>query len=135
SVALRSAAGKTMGVLALFREDLGELFSERDARLTEILARKAVGIIESSYDALSGLYTRPAFEQRVRAVVADAKAAKSWTALYIDAGQLHGINDNFGMHVGDSVLGQLGELIRNRLPPGAFAARISGGSLLRINSP
>ena len=30
------------------------------------------------------------------------------------------------MHVGDSVLGQLGELIRRRLPPGAFASRISG---------
>ncbi len=30
------------------------------------------------------------------------------------------------MHVGDTVLGQLGELIRKRLPPGAFAARISG---------
>jgi diguanylate cyclase (GGDEF)-like protein len=46
--------------------------------------------------------------------------------LYIDADQLHVINDSFGMHVGDSVLGQLGELIRRRLPPGAFAARISG---------
>jgi EAL domain-containing protein (putative c-di-GMP-specific phosphodiesterase class I) len=30
------------------------------------------------------------------------------------------------MHVGDSVIGQLGELVRRRLPPGAFAARISG---------
>jgi diguanylate cyclase (GGDEF)-like protein len=126
SCALRSAAGKTIGVLALFREDLGAPFEDREARLTEILARKAVGLIESSYDALSGLYTRPAFEQRVRAVVTDSKAAKHWTALYIDADQLHVINDGFGMHVGDSVLGQLGELIRNRLPPGAFAARISG---------
>jgi diguanylate cyclase (GGDEF)-like protein len=126
SCALRSGGGKTMGVLALFREDRGQPFGDREARLTEILARKAVGIIESSYDALSGLYTRPAFEQRVRAVVADTKSSKHWTALYIDADQLHVINDSFGMHVGDSVLGQLGELIRHRLPPGAFAARISG---------
>lgn len=126
SCALRSGAGKTMGVLALFREDLGEPFAEREARLTEILARKAVALIESSHDALSGLYTRPAFEQRVRAVVGDPKSSKHWTALYIDADQLHVINDSFGMHVGDSVLGQLGELIRHRLPPGAFAARISG---------
>jgi diguanylate cyclase (GGDEF)-like protein len=126
SCALRSGAGKTMGVLALFREDLGEAFGEREARLTEILARKAVSLIESSHDALSGLYTRPAFEQRVRAVVGDPKSSKHWTALYIDADQLHVINDSFGMHVGDSVLGQLGELIRHRLPPGAFASRISG---------
>jgi diguanylate cyclase (GGDEF)-like protein len=126
SCALRNAAGKTIGVLALFREDLGPVFSDRDARLAEILARKAVGIIESSYDALSGLFTRPAFEQRVRAVVNDAKGSRHWTALYIDADQLHVINDSFGMHVGDSVLGKLGELIRNRLPPGAFGSRISG---------
>jgi len=126
SCALRSGAGKAMGVLALFREDLGQPFGDREARLTEILARKAVSLIESSHDALSGLYTRPAFEQRVRAVVADPKSSKHWTALYIDGDQVHVINDSFGMHVGDSVLGQLGELIRNRLPPGAFASRISG---------
>lgn len=126
SCALRSCAGKAIGVLALFREEIGQPFGDRDARLAEILARKAVGIIESSYDALSGLYTRPAFEQRVRAVVSDAKSSKHWTALYIDADQLHVINDSFGMHVGDTVLGQLGELMRLRLPPGAFAARISG---------
>ena len=30
------------------------------------------------------------------------------------------------MHVGDAVLGQLGELVRQRLPPGGFGSRISG---------
>src|SRR5262245_39907188 len=30
------------------------------------------------------------------------------------------------MHVGDRIIAQLGELLRRRLPPGAFAARISG---------
>jgi diguanylate cyclase (GGDEF)-like protein len=126
SCALRSGGGKAIGVLALFREDLGEPFSDRDARLTEVLARKAVSIIESSYDALSGLYTRPAFEQRVRAVVAESAKTRHWTALYIDADQLHVINDSFGMHVGDTVLGQLGEVMRRRMPVGAFASRISG---------
>ncbi len=51
SCALRSGAGKAMGVLALFREEVDAPFVERDARLTDILARKAVAIIESSYDA------------------------------------------------------------------------------------
>ena len=75
---------------------------------------------------LSGLYTRPAFEQRMRVVAAEVGGSKQWTALYIDADQLHVINDSFGMHVGDSVLSQLGDLIRGRLPKDAFAARISG---------
>jgi diguanylate cyclase (GGDEF)-like protein len=125
SCALRASAGKTIGVLAMFREEVGHPFTDRDARLGEALARKAIAAIEINYDSLSGLHTRPAFDQRVRAAVTDAKS-KPWTALYIDTDQLHVINDNFGMHVGDSVLSKLGELIRHRLTPNAFASRISG---------
>ena len=81
---------------------------------------------DGSYDTLTGLYTRPAFEHRVRIAVARTDNASGWSSLYINVDQLHVINDNFGMPVGDSVLGQLGELLRSRLPEGAFAARISG---------
>jgi diguanylate cyclase (GGDEF)-like protein len=126
SCPLRSMSGRTLGVLAIFRDELDAEFVERDARLVDILARKSVGIIESSFDALSGLYMRPAFELRVRGAVADKSGARHWSALYIDVDQLHVINDNFGMHVGDTVLGQLGELMRERMPRGGFGARISG---------
>jgi diguanylate cyclase (GGDEF)-like protein len=124
--ALRSRAGRCLGVLTLLRDETGEHFTERDAHIAQILARKSLDIIESSYDALSGLYTRPAFERRVSAVVADPKTRQRWSALYIDVDQLHAINEKSGMHVGDSVLSQIGELVRSRLPPGAFGARISG---------
>jgi diguanylate cyclase (GGDEF)-like protein len=125
--ALRSRAGRSMGILTLLREPVAEAFSERDAHIAEILARKAIGVIESSYDPLSGLYTRAAFERRVRAAISsERKPGQPWSALYIDVDQLHAINEKAGMHVGDAVLGQLGELIRQRLPPGAFGARISG---------
>jgi len=124
--ALRSRAGRSLGVLALLREPTADAFSERDAHIAEILARKAIGVVESSYDPLSGLYTRAAFERRVRAAMSDRKPAQPWSALYIDVDQLHVINEKSGMHVGDAVLGQLGELVRQRLPPGAFGARISG---------
>jgi diguanylate cyclase (GGDEF)-like protein len=126
SCPLAQMGGKKLGVLALFREHSAAEFTARDARIGDILARKAQGVIESNYDAMSGLYTRPAFEQRVRAVVAAQKKNAQWSALYIDTDQLHVVNDNFGMHVGDTVIAQLGELIRRRLAPGAFAARISG---------
>ncbi len=122
---LRSRAGRFIGVLALLRESSADPFTERDAHIAEILARKAIGVIESSYDALSGLYTRAAFERRVRAVT-DHKTSQAWSALYIDVDQLHVINEKSGMHVGDSVLAQLGELLRQRLPHGAFGSRISG---------
>ncbi|GAC1692566.1 MAG: hypothetical protein PVS2B3_01420 [Steroidobacteraceae bacterium] len=123
---LRSRAGRSIGVLALLRDAAAEPFSKREAHLAEILARKAIGVIESNYDSLSGLYTRAAFERRVRAVVTDQKVTQQWSALYIDVDQLHLINEKSGMHVGDAVLAELGELLRQRLPPGAFGARISG---------
>jgi hypothetical protein len=97
---LRSRAGRSMGVLALLREATTEPFSERDAQVTEILARKATSVIESNYDSLSGLYTRAAFERRVRAVVTDKKVTQQWSALYVDVDQLHLINEKSGMHVG-----------------------------------
>jgi diguanylate cyclase (GGDEF)-like protein len=124
--ALRSRAGRCLGTLTLLRAESGDPFTERDAHIAQILARKAIDIVESSYDALSGLYTRPAFERRLAAVVNENRTGQRWSALYIDVDQLHAINEKAGMHIGDSVLGQIGELVRRRLPPGAFGARISG---------
>jgi diguanylate cyclase (GGDEF)-like protein len=126
SCPLKHPSGRATGVLALFRDAAGPEFVDRDARLGDVLARKAASVIESSFDAMSGLYTRQAFEQRVRSVVNDPNRQIPWSALYIDSDQLHVINDNFGMHVGDSIITQIGELLRRRLPRGAFAARISG---------
>jgi diguanylate cyclase (GGDEF)-like protein len=124
---VRSGGGRGMGVLALLRDPLAQQFSPRDGRVAEILARRAAAVVAGHYDALSGLYTRSAFEQRVRAIVAERNIhGTPWSALYMNCDRLHVINDNHGMHVGDTVIGQLGELIRGRLPPGALAARISG---------
>jgi diguanylate cyclase (GGDEF)-like protein len=124
---VRSGGGRGMGLLALLRDPLAPEFSLRDGRVAEILARRAAVVVAGHYDALSGLYTRSAFEQRVRSIVAERTIHSTpWSALYVNCDRLHVINDNHGMHVGDTVIGQLGELIRGRLPPGALAARISG---------
>ena len=124
---VRNASGRGMGVLALLRTAQQREFRPRDGRVAEILARRAAVVVASDYDALSGLYTRTAFEQRVRSIVAERTIhGTSWSALYVNCDRLHVVNDNHGMHVGDTVIGQLGELIRGRLPPGALAARISG---------
>jgi len=123
---LRHPNGRTTGALALFREASAPEFEPRDARLIELLARKASASIEASYDSVTGLLTRPALEQRVIALGSDASAPRLLSALYIDVDQLHAINENFGMHEGDGVLAQIGELLRRRLPAGGLAARISG---------
>ena len=116
---------RTMGVLALFRAQSAPEFTVHHANLAELLARRVAAVIANSYDTLSGLYNRPAFEQRVHMQLSGA-AKNPWSALFIDMNRMHLINDNHGMHVGDRAIAQLGELIRGRLPPGAIAGRISG---------
>lgn len=123
------AEGQAIGVLALFRADTAPEFTPHHARLTELLARRVASIVAHSYDGLTGLLTRPAFDQRVRRTLEESAASAAsahWSALYIDINRLHLINENCGMHVGDRVIAQLGDLIRARLPPGALAGRISG---------
>jgi diguanylate cyclase (GGDEF)-like protein len=144
--------GRVVGVLALFRAESAPEFTPHHSRLTELLSRRVAAVLAHSYDALTGLLTRPAFEQRVRRAlegVAGAKGATggagssgntaatrhaaasgapaiAWSALFIDINRLHVINDNYGMPMGDKVIAQLGELIRNRMPPGSSGSRISG---------
>ncbi len=118
---------RAIGVLALFRPLSMPEFTPRQARLTELLAQRVATVIAGSYDALTGLLNRPAFEHRVQSTLRQSDSVQRWwSALAIDTNRMHVINDNYGMHVGDKVIAQLGELIRNRLPPGALAARISG---------
>jgi len=125
---VRNAAGRAAGLLALFRKHESPEFRQREQQLTELLARRAASIVDASYDALTGLLTRDAFERRAKALLVprpDGRKA-NWTSLYIDTDRMHVINDNFGMHTGDKLLAKLGELIRARLVPGSLAARISG---------
>jgi diguanylate cyclase (GGDEF)-like protein len=124
---LRQGSGRTSGVLALFRKLDAPEFVGRDVHLADLVAHKIAASIETSYDAMSGLLTRAALEQRVRLMFNDAGARlQRWSLLYVDIDELHVINENFGMHVGDQAIGQIGDLLRKHLPPNSVAARISG---------
>jgi diguanylate cyclase (GGDEF)-like protein len=124
---LRQGSGRTSGVLALFRKLEAPEFVGRDVHLADLVAHKIAASIETSYDTLSGLLTRGALEQRVRLVYAQAGGKpQRWSLLYVDIDELHVINENFGMHVGDQAIAQIGDLLRKHLPVESFAARISG---------
>jgi diguanylate cyclase (GGDEF)-like protein len=124
---LRQGSGRTSGVLALFRKLEAPEFIGRDVHLADLVAHKIAASIETSYDTLSGLLTRGALEQRVRLVYAQAGGKpQRWSLLYVDIDELHVINENFGMHVGDQAIAQIGDLLRKHLPVESFAARISG---------
>jgi diguanylate cyclase (GGDEF)-like protein len=124
---LRQGSGRTSGVLALFRKLEAPEFVARDVHLADLVAHKVAASIETSYDALSGLLTRAALEQRVKLMFNEAGArVQRWSLLYVDIDELHVINENFGMHVGDQAIAQIGDLLRKHLPASSFASRISG---------
>jgi diguanylate cyclase (GGDEF)-like protein len=123
---LRQGSGRTSGVLALFRRLDAPEFVGRDVHLADLLARRVAASIETSYDALSGLLTRAALEQRMKLYADPESRARRWSLLYVDIDELHVINENFGMHVGDQAIAQIGDLLRKHLPPNSVAARISG---------
>jgi diguanylate cyclase (GGDEF)-like protein len=124
---LRQGSGRTSGVLALFRKLEAPEFIGRDVHLADLLARRVAASIETSYDTLSGLLTRAALEQRVKLMLTEGDSrGKRWSLLYVDIDELHVINENFGMHVGDQAIAQIGDLLRKHLPPNSVAARISG---------
>ncbi len=124
---LRQGSGRTSGVLALFRKLEAPEFIGRDVHLADLVADKIAASIETSYDALSGLLTRAALEQRVKLMYNEAgNRIQRWSLLYVDIDELHVINENFGMHVGDQAIAQIGDLLRKHLPQNSFASRISG---------
>ena len=98
-----STGGKPMGVLALFRdEDSRGIHAARCApgrhpgAQGERHHRKQLRRDERPLHAPGVRAARACGGQRIRS------ARAMWSALYIDTDQLHVINDNFGMHVGDT---------------------------------
>jgi Amt family ammonium transporter len=101
-------------------------FEPRTERLVELLARKTTATLQNNFDALTALLTRSAFETQVRALLASRSEPAAECVLYIDVDRMHVVNDNFGMHVGDELIGKVAEVLRKKPRPGALAARIAG---------
>jgi diguanylate cyclase (GGDEF)-like protein len=125
SVPVRHASGRVTGFLAMFRPADGEDFDLREERLCELLGRKISAVLQNNFDSATSLLTRPAFELQVRAALAGRSSTPS-CILYLDGDRMHVVNDNFGMHVGDEVIGKIAEVLRRKPRPGALASRIAG---------
>ncbi len=123
---VRHASGRVAGFLVMFREEQAPDFEPRTERLVELLSRKTTTTLQNNFDALTALLTRAAFETQVRSLLASRKGAVPESVLYLDIDRVHVVNDNFGMHVGDEVIGKVAEVLRKKVRPGALAARIAG---------
>ncbi|MGB7906236.1 MAG: EAL domain-containing protein [Steroidobacteraceae bacterium] len=119
-------AQRVHGVLVLFKTLQAPDFDLRQVRIVELLGRRVAYILLNSYDPTTGLLTRPAFEKRANVMLTPQALQKDNCVIYVDIDRLHVLNENLGMHVGDSVIVRVAEVIRQSLSPRMLASRISG---------
>ncbi|RPI58100.1 MAG: bifunctional diguanylate cyclase/phosphodiesterase, partial [Lysobacterales bacterium] len=84
--------------------------------------RKAVAILDSEYDAVTGLPNRSIFERRAQRALDRAATA----VLYVDIDDLEAINEAFGFHAGDEVIQRVGTLVQQAAGADALVSRLAG---------
>jgi diguanylate cyclase (GGDEF)-like protein len=126
---IRNQSDRVIGVLALFNPPGIADFNERHTRIAELLAKKAAHLLQSQYDPSTGLLTRQAFERQAKALFATGGPIDRNHILYLDIDRLHVINETFGMHTGDEIIGSVADAVFKALPVAALSARISGDRL------
>jgi diguanylate cyclase (GGDEF)-like protein len=122
SCPLRDPHGRVSGLVALFRAGNAEDFAEHEVRILEFVGRKIVAILQSEYDALTGLTNRFIFERRAQRLL-DAGPVG---LLYIDIDRVAAINEAFGLSAGDEVIRLVGGFVQQTAGAGALVSRIAG---------
>jgi diguanylate cyclase (GGDEF)-like protein len=96
------------------------------AALTRRHATSAYGLrLDAMQDALTGLWNRRAFDDRIRELIADP-ASRPLSLLLIDLDGFKGINDEFGHQVGDAALQKVAGAMRRAARASDFVARLGG---------
>lgn len=81
---------------------------------------------QASHDALTGLYNRREFEQRLAAALQVVAEAGVHSVLYLDLDQFKLVNDTCGHHAGDEFLRLVSLVLDARVRPGDTLARLGG---------
>jgi len=96
------------------------------AALTRRHATNAYGLrLEAMQDALTGLWNRRAFDDRIRELIADP-AAQPLALLLIDLDSFKAINDDYGHQAGDAALQKVAVAMRGAVRADDFVARLGG---------
>ncbi|MDF1764335.1 MAG: PAS domain-containing protein, partial [Oleibacter sp.] len=112
---IRNSQGEMLGVVLVFHD------------VTE--QRRLSGEVnyQATHDALTGLVNRAEFENRLRRVLHQAHENKTQHALmYIDLDQFKIVNDTCGHSVGDQLLQQVTQILRETVRTRDTLARLGG---------
>jgi len=114
------------GLFGLFRSADAPDFELRDSRILEFMSRKAVNLLHSQYDRLTGVLSRQAFERCVQRALDGPTPQSGHALLHIDIDRLNEVNDAFGFQAGDEVIQRLVAVMRTESGPGHTVGRIGG---------
>ncbi|MPM10585.1 hypothetical protein SDC9_56917 [bioreactor metagenome] len=85
---------------------------------------------DSSFDALTGLYNRAAFEKTARR----KEYQKALSVIVLDIDDFKSVNDTFGHDYGDIVIKTVAGVIRESLDDGYFCYRVGGDEFYIISN-
>ncbi len=119
-------------------ESLEKRVSERTAKLTEaneslrnemVQRRRVEEKIEylAHHDALTGLTNRSLFDEQLRVTMNDVERSNLQMAvLFLDLDGFKSVNDALGHSVGDALLKQIANCLRDEIAPSDILARLGG---------
>jgi len=112
---IRDEAGKVVGAVLVFH----------DVSESRELNRKLS--YHASHDAVTGLVNRREFESRIERCLKSARALEGQYALcHLDLDQFKMINDSCGHAAGDTLLGQIGALLKSKIRWRDTLSRLGG---------
>ncbi len=135
---------RVIGTLDVLSKQNKQAFRSKHLKMLTVLAGQAAIAIENAQlyetlreesvrDQLTGLYNRRYMEEALRQAVYNAKRRKCpISILLFDIDHFKHVNDTYGHHVGDSVLREIGTLLRVNVRGEDIACRYGGEEFLVI---
>ncbi len=119
--------GEVTGIMVTANSYSKRAFSNGDKNLLSVMAKKASKIIQSNYDALTGLLNRGGFDYFVNSAIEQARSQDSeHVVMFINVDSLHVINDTADYATGDMALRNIAGRIRDQLREQDVLSRLGG---------
>ncbi|MGF1699648.1 EAL domain-containing protein [Photobacterium makurazakiensis] len=97
------------------------LQAQKDSPQIKMEQEKVDQLVQT--DALTGLYNRHGFSRHLEQLITEKT---SLVMLYLDIDNFKNINDSLGHHIGDRVLQEISQRLKQQLPENAVLGHLSG---------
>ena len=127
AVAVTGRGHRPSGVLIFLRSPEAPDFTREHLYVAQHLSRQAAALLETHFDAATGLHTRAALQMQIDEWPVSSPDDMEHCVVYLNLDRLHVINETLGFDVGDELIRQIARLLEpSRLPAGTLGGRIAG---------